>query len=284
MEVGSAPIILDVALHVRGSRNGVIPDGAEVASGDHLQVEITTSRDAHLHIAFCNRDQQLTVYPETGSILIKANTPTFAPERGRALALDSNAGPEALYVIVSQLDGKDPRLAAAIATTRPGGGRMECGRQLRAVLPKKKPSPEHRAPIIKPSEAREPLDDEPASKGWAGATALDRRAPSTPRFMGTARKHPAPSIERGAYVIWRGAGGIAAGGEADGSSNTATDPAANGNPDTDGIAILRYGLNHIAAPKPPVTITTSSGPRSDPRRGDGRAGAGVPRRPAAGDR
>ena len=52
-----------------------------------------------------------------------------------------------------------------------------------------------------------------------------------PEVGARARKHPAPTVERGAFVVFQGDVGVAASSDADGND--------------DGIVILRYGLNHI---------------------------------------
>jgi len=258
-EVSSAPLILDVALHVRGSRTGVLPDGADIASGDRMQVEVVTSRDAHLHVAFCDRNQQIAVYPRTGSILARANEPTFAPSRAKEIVLDNNPGAEALYVIVSQHEADDPRLAAAIAEARPGGEAVDCGRRLRAAMVSDKPKQTPGKVTASHERAQRASVDAPGSqpalpdRGIARPSdAGEKRTPRGGRGAGAspvvvgaeARKHPAPRIERGAYVVFRGVVGVAAG------TDDGDDP--DGDADPDAIAILRYGLNHIAAPVLPA--------------------------------
>lgn len=232
MEVKLAPLVLDVALHVHGSRDGVLPDGSDVKSGDQMQVEVTTSVDARLHVAYCDKSQQLTLFPKKDGILVTANKPAFAPSQTGYVVLDNNTGPEALYVIVSHLAGDDPRLARAIAANRPGGDAADCGERIRGA-------------VVVPVMA----GVLPARRFIGGAKPMPRLAPGgrpqpgvrgvqtagedgKPREVGArARKHPAPTVERGAFVVFQGDVGVAAGADADGND--------------DGIVILRYGLNHL---------------------------------------
>ena len=232
MEVKLAPLVLDVALHVHGSRDGLLSDGSDVKSGDRMQVEVTTSVDARLHVAYCDKDQQLRLFPEKDGILVTANKPAFAPSQIGHIELDNNTGPEALYVIVSHLAGDDPRLAKAIAANRPGGDAADCGERIRgAVVDPAMTS----ARLVRRSIGGASTVSPPAPSGRPQPGAIGTHAigeDGEPHEVGArARKHPAPRIERGAFVVFQGDVGVAAGSDANGND--------------EGIVILRYGLNHI---------------------------------------
>jgi hypothetical protein len=224
-----ARLTFSVALHVRGSGSGILRNGDSVVSGDRMQLQIQASENANLYIAYCAEDGELAMFPQYGSIPAKAGEITYAPARDGEILLDDNTGPEALYVIVSRfpLEHSDPQLAAVIAATRHNEETADCGEHFRALgAERSSESPEPKN-TGKSSQAK-PVNKSPVDK-QAG-----KPSPSRPINKSTvdklASKPPDESIERaperGAYVIFNGGAGVAA--------------------DAAGIAIVRYGLRHIA--------------------------------------
>ena len=129
IHVESGPFTLQIGLRVRGSTEGPLRDGSTVASGDRIQVFARTTEDAHLYLAYCTANRELTVFPEYGSIFAPAGETTVAPGKEAVLLLDDHLGSEALYVILSRTDlaSAAPRLAAAIKHSQLGNPAASCG-------------------------------------------------------------------------------------------------------------------------------------------------------------
>jgi len=129
----AAPLVLQLSLHVQGSRNGVLRDGDTVASRDRIQVSVLTSEDAYLYLAYCSKDRKLDVFPVQGSIRTRAGKRAFAPDRAAAIVLDDNRGPEALYVIVSrsEIASTGQRFIKAAAASGPNEVATDCGTRAR---------------------------------------------------------------------------------------------------------------------------------------------------------
>jgi len=225
----AAPFILEATLHARRLQNGISialgerRDGDTVMSGDRMQLSIRTSEDAYLYLAFCSQlavdplYHGLTVFPPQGSIRVKANEITTAPDKAAEILLDDKPGQEALYLIFShvELSSADPRLAAAITAARQAGKAADCGERFQAKLvgPKGK------------HEARPRGGGDRPSAGLGSPAGPDRNDPM-PRGAPSEVGKPRVVLERGADIVWNGGFGV--------------------NGDETGIAILRYGLTHVA--------------------------------------
>jgi hypothetical protein len=90
MNVATAPLTLQIALLLRGSKEGPLGDGDTVVNGDLIQMSIQTSEDAHVYLAYCTANRDLTVFPEHGSVQTRAGEVTIAPGRGAHLVVDNN--------------------------------------------------------------------------------------------------------------------------------------------------------------------------------------------------
>jgi len=201
------PFTLEVTPRLSGSRDIILRSGDHLVSRDKIRVEVKVSLDAHLYLGYCDRNRQLAISPEQGSLEARAGETTFAPARNRAIALDDQTGPEVLYVIASRqrLELADPELAEALFKARPGAASAECGAQLKQVLEKKKPPPG-------PPQTWNP---EPVEEDR-----ISRLPPPS-----NAERHP--DLERGGYITSEDTGEISAGG------------------DRDGIVVLRYSFTHV---------------------------------------
>lgn len=243
MEIATVPLTLKIGLQLSGSREGPLRDGDTVVDGDHIQISIQTSEDAYLYLAYCNANRQLDVYPEYGGLRTRAGEGASPP----ALTLDTNAGPEALYVILSrgELASADPRLAKAIRAAQPGGVAADCG-----ALTAAGPGPEAKqggaadAPrAVELAAAPRKAPPEPAKeaagrrglglagKDGDGKDGGDTIAAARPqrRIVVAPGPRPVVTIERGMYVGQNGVAEITA------------------KADVNGVAILRYRFQHVAA-------------------------------------
>jgi Domain of unknown function (DUF4384) len=235
MTAVSAPLTLQIGLRIRGSKDGPLADGDTVMKGDRIQVLAQTTEDAHLYLAYCTANRELTVFPTQGSILAPAGATTVAPGKEAYLMLDDHAGVEVLYVILSRTDlaGADPRLAEAIKVAQPGEPAADCGPRFEAMVTSssaaESPS-EHAGPArakdpgTKSSPARSGDGSRRSSQGSKGRRSVHRgmtRAGEANRQLAT--------IERGIYVSQDGLAEVTA--HADGN----------------GIAILRYRFQHVVA-------------------------------------
>lgn len=138
IDVQPGQLGFDHSLQVRRSATGVpheLRDGDKLISGDRIRVTVQTSVDAYLYLAFCSH-HGITLYPAQGGIRTRAGVLMIAPPGGGELVIDDEPGSEVLYVVVStsELSVADPRLAAALATTRPGNTAQDCGPALDASL------------------------------------------------------------------------------------------------------------------------------------------------------
>ena len=237
-------------------------------TGDRIQVFAQTTEDAHMYLAFCAEDRNLTVFPPHGSIFTPAGTTTVAPGKDASLVVDDHLGSETVYVILSRADlvSTDPRLADAIHAAQSGGAAADCGPRFQLAVttdalvdasgahpepaPKSTDSSTRPRPgtsdddslAKRPAAMRSPVRgagqrppqdprDEPRPIGNAGAGG--RGDPSL-RHTSSADgdEPPVVTVERGMYV---GRNGLA---------EVTTSADANG------IAILRYRFNHVAVPRP----------------------------------
>jgi hypothetical protein len=232
-----APFILDATLHVRRLENGVsvargeLHDGDTVMSGDRIQIFLRTTRDAHLYLAYCSQQTAnpqypgLVVYPPQGSIAVKADQTTIVPDRAAEIVFDNNPGRESLYLILSrtELPFADPHIADAIAAARHGTATTDCGDPLHIAnrgAPKvtKKTS----------GKAGGAVGSGSGSGAGAGAASL---LPQKALVVSTATGEPLLDPTRGGEVVWM-----------DGVFGGA-------NPAATGLLVLRYGLQHIEAPR-----------------------------------
>lgn len=228
----AAPLgfVLESVLRARRIRRGQptlhfeLRNGDTVLSGDRLQVSIRTSRDAHLHVAFCSQQGKdprypgLKVFPDSGAIRARAHQTTIAPDPAAEIVLDDKPGQESLYLILSrsELSSSDSELAQVIATARQGNQSVDCGPSFRdKVSGPRKDSSGAGARSGKSSRARRP----------AASTTGARRSQRTE----LSEEDPIVEIQRGGDVVWNN--GVPMGVDAD----------------PDGIVILRYGLTHVAA-------------------------------------
>jgi len=212
LRVESAPFTLQIGLLVHGSTDGPLRDGSTIASGDRIQVFARTTEDAHLYLAYCTANRDLTVFPDYGSIVTPAGALTVAPGNEAALLVDDHLGTEALYVILSRTDlaSADPRLAAAIKNSRLGDPAANCNAGFQTA-------------VARPATRGAPA----TSRAGEGAHARRSRGAMRPDDD----EPPVVTIERGMYVNQNGLGEV----------TTRTD--------ANGIAILHYRFQHVAAPR-----------------------------------
>lgn len=220
--------VLESALRARRLHRGQpdllleLGNGATVIHKDRLQIATRTSSDAYLYLAFCSQHASdprfggLKVFPDHGAIRVRAYETTIAPDRAAEIVLDDQPGQETLYLIFSrvELSRADSELAEAIAAARRGSA--DCGQ------------PFHAAPLG-PARAPGP------ARVWSGKPGAAGRRPAPDTTRGKPRA-PAPEddpvveIQRGGDIVWND--GAPVGVDAD----------------PDGIVILRFALNHVAAP------------------------------------
>jgi len=244
----------DHSLQVRRSENGVphdLHDGDTAMTGDRIHVSIQTSKDAYLYLAFCAH-QALTVYPQ-GGIRTRAGSLMFAPDN--ALILDSDPGPEVLYVILSrrEISIADPKLADALAAKRPTSMPTDCGPSLESKLAKKlTPSTTSvlRGELLRKKPMAPP--DAPNGQGRSNAAITTSTGPvsgSSGRkrppmhteepSLRIANPPPDPDFERNpGNIVWYGRDG-------------ATGPADVVAADEDGIAVVRHTFMHVPLASPP---------------------------------
>lgn len=238
-----APFVLDARLRGRRVQHGrsvTIDDvrtGDTVIDGDQLQLSVRTSRDGYLYLAFCSQHAKdpryhgLAIFPETGTIRLIAHEITIAPGAAAAIAVDHKPGRETLYVIMSrsELPSADGDLSDAIAAAR-RGQRSDCGASFRqAVAGSHRKHPPHEVRFDGGSPPSEPA---------SGSTGGVHRRPAAPSgaapvvdILRTPGK-PDAEIERGVKIeSYEGSG-----------SGVDADP--------DGIIVLRYELEHVAASDP----------------------------------
>lgn len=237
--VPGEPFILEATLHVRRLENGIsvsrgeVRDGGTVMSGDRIQIFVRTTRDAHLYLAYCSQQAAdprypgLMVFPPQGSIPVKANDVAIAPDRAAEIVLDNNLGPESLYLILSRIDlpVADPRVADAIAAARRGTATGDCGDPLHLA---DRGAPKVAKKVKKPNRAVAPVSGFNSSSGTGAAA----RPPSAALVVSTETGEPILDPTRGGEVVWM-----------NGSFGGA-------NPASPGLVVLRYGLQHIATPRP----------------------------------
>jgi hypothetical protein len=263
MTIERPPFTLQIGLRIHGSREGPLSDGDTVVTGDRIQVFAQTTEGAHLYLAFCTEDRNLFVFPSHGSISTPAGTTTVAPGKDASLVVDDHLGSETLYVVLSRADlvSTDPRLADAIHAAQRGGVAADCGPHFqRAVTtgPMAEASEAHpgpapestgsstrpgtsdgdslaKRPVAMRSPVREPgrrppqaPRDSPRRIGSPSAG-----APGDPPHRHTSStdddERPLVTIERSMYVGQNGLAEVTT------------------NADANGIAILRYRFQHVAA-------------------------------------
>jgi len=133
------------------------------------------------------------------------------------IVVDDKPGQEALYLIFSriELSRADPRLAEAVTTARQAGKAAECGEHFRTAL-------------TGPPHSSKPERSPPQREGGSSAGSDSRSAPGgKPPILPPEGGKPIVDIERGGDIGWNGGFGVTG--------------------DFTGIAILRYGLTHMAA-------------------------------------
>ncbi len=264
MGVESAPLTTQIELRVRGSKDGSLSDGDMVVNGDRIQILAQTTEDAHLYLVYCTGNRELTVFPTYGSIPTLAGAITVAPGKEASLILDDHLGSEVLYVIISRTDlaSADPRLAAALRSSQVDEPAAACGRRFQTVVTtsataeppatRVEPTPESTDSNtrMRPSRSddgslttRSALTSgphkpkQPTSRAIAGAKGSnsDAGAPVEPfqRGMVSAEddERPLVTIERGMHASQNGLAEVTV------------------NADANGIAVLRYRFNHVAAPR-----------------------------------
>jgi hypothetical protein len=222
-EVQYGPNDLRVALRINGVARGGFRDGELVRSGDHLQLTIQTREASHVYLAYCTRDRELAWFPPRGSVVTRPDEAVIAPAPNAAIVLDDNLGPEVLYVVVSrsELSLADPELGKAVERARGGGSAADCGealgdrrRESRSKGARQRP---RAAPQARPAAPRDRAKAVEVSA--ATAYAPDEEPERAPRPVG---------LVRGGALRWD-----------DLEQATAT-------VDASGIAILRYGFEHVA--------------------------------------
>jgi Domain of unknown function (DUF4384) len=202
----SSELTLEVTPSVSGLRHATLRSGDQVVSGDGIQIAVKPTTDAHVYVAYCDRNHQLAIFPSVGSIEAKAGMVTYAPARNANIVLDDQVGPEVLYVIASRrpLDVADPALAAAIA--RAGQDpRAECGAPFDRALDQGRSAEVH---------------DAPASPAPPGRPRPPHASPP--------RVPPPADLQRGGFLRWGAMGTVSADG------------------DRDDIVVLRYAFLHVA--------------------------------------
>jgi hypothetical protein len=218
--------VLESTLRVRRLHRGQrdllleLGNGATVIDRDRLKIATRTSSDAYLYVAFCSQHASdprlagLKVFPDHGAIRVRANETTIAPDRAAEIVLDDQPGKETLYLIFSrvELSRADSELADAIAAARRGSQSVDCGQPFA-----RPPSPAH--------------DSRPVRvwSGKPGKGPAPGKAPGQPTAAAP-EDDPVIEIQRGGDIVWND--GAPVGVDAD----------------SDGIVILRFALNHAAAP------------------------------------
>lgn len=247
MKAEIAPLALQLALHLRGSKDGPLGNGDTVVNGDRIKVSVQTSEDAHLYLAYCTSDRVLAVYPNYGSVRTRAGEVTTPPAD---LVLDTNTGPEALYVILSrsELSSADPKLAYALHASQQWDANIDCGggdlftgaTAGSTAAPGAKPGSRPGAGATHgPAPARRPGEPPALANGPAGGALASRAEAGAPvaRPGGSMAVVPddAPpplvTIERGMYMSQSGAAEVSV------------------RADANGIAVLRYRFQHVAPPR-----------------------------------
>jgi hypothetical protein len=221
--------VLESALRARRLHRGQpdllleLGNGMTVIHGDRLQIATRTSSDAYLYLAFCSQHASdprfagLKVFPDRGAIRVRAYETTIAPDRAAEIVLDDQPGQEMLYLIFSrvELSRADSELADAIAAARRGSQSADCGQ------------PFHAAP---PGRARDPGP----ARVWSGKPRAAGQPPASGNTRGKPKAtapedDPVVEIQRGGDIVWNDGAPV----------GVDTDP--------DGIVILRFALNHVAA-------------------------------------
>lgn len=221
IEVG---FIVESALRARRPRRGQpdllleLGNGATAIDGDRLQIQVRTSRDAYLYLAFCSQHASdpryagLVVFPDRGAIRVTAFETTVAPNPAAEIVLDNQPGQESLYLIFSriELSRADTELADAIAAARQGNQTTDCGAALKTTP-------------ARSTAAGKPL------RVWNGKPTSPKRRSARNSELRPRDDDPVVEIQRGGDIVWK-----------------------HGEPvgldaDPDGIVVLRFGLNHVAA-------------------------------------
>lgn len=248
LEIQPGQLGFDHSLQVRTSLTGIpheLRSGDTVKTGDRILVQVQTSVDAYLYLAFCST-KGLEVYPPQGGVRARAGVLASLPE-GFDLVVDKAPGTEVLYVIASAADlpTADPRLVAALASKRPGGHtEQDCGPTFEASLgaPASAPSPPASASISKPATAPAPhvIRGRSIAKRPAPVSAVADALTTSSR---TPPRPPDPDFVRSpGDIVWylddeeRGPGSPARVGSA--PQVTAAD--------SSGIAIVRHVFTHVA--------------------------------------
>ncbi len=242
---GSGDLTLEVTPTLSGSRRAVLRPGDEVVSGDGIQIAVKPAIDAHVYVAYCDRDRRLTIFPRDGSVAARAGTITYIPSEEGHIILDDQVGPEVLYVIASRrpLDVADPDLAAALSRARPDTA-AECGEPFDRVIhgdtqrlteagasePPERPDEPSASPVAPAAAA-------PSSRLAVPPVAPPRLAETpppgaSPSKRAGSRLPPPVTLERGAFIRWGASGNVSAGG------------------DRNDIVVLRYGFTHVARHAP----------------------------------
>lgn len=266
--VESAPFTLQIGLRIHGSKEGALSDGDEVMNGDRIQVFAQTAEDAHMYLAFCTVDRNIVIFPPHGSISTPAGTTTVAPGKDASLVVDDHLGSETLYVILSRavLVSTDPRLADALHAAQSGKAAADCAPRFQRAVTTGSPA---EAPEAHPGPAPERTDSSTRPRpGTSDEDSLAKRSVAMrPLVRGAGRRPPQDPRDRPPRIGDAGAGvpgdpplrhvnsaddderplvtierGVSVG--QDGLAEVTTQADANG------IAILRYRFNHIAAPRP----------------------------------
>lgn len=222
----SAPFVLEARLRASRIQNGrpitfdELHSGDTVMDGDRLQFSVRTSKDAYLYLAFCSnyaedpRYHGLSIFPDSGSIRMRANETMTVPTATGGIALDDKPGRETLYLILSQaeLSHADAGLADVIDAARRGHDAIDCGAPLHA-------------PVAAPTR-KSSLDRKSGSNKSRSPTSSPEPERPTAHPADPDAGKPPVGIERGGQIVL-------------------ADPAQPGDAaDPDGIVILRYELKH----------------------------------------
>lgn len=222
-EVQYGPIDLRVALRINGVGRGAFRDGELVRSGDHLQLTLQTREASHVYLAYCTKDRELAWFPPRGSIATRPDEAVIAPAPNAAIVLDDNLGAEVLYVVVSgsELSLADPALGKAVERARSGRSAADCGQTFGDRRGEGPSKGTRRRPKAAPRELPAAPRDRAKAAEASGASAYSpaEEPEREPRPVG---------LVRGGSLRWD-----------DLEQVTAT-------VDASGIAILRYGFEHVA--------------------------------------
>lgn len=253
------PFVLEHHLHARRTirddsvtLDDVVTGQSILVDGDRLQLEIQTSENGYLYLAFCSRHDTgpryhgLSVFPAQGGQALMANVAQIMPSTVDEIVLDNQPGSEIIFVIVSktELSRADSRLADILDGARQGVASAECRSFQQAV--------------VAPPPKAVPSAGKPTFRGRMAPAVASPIAPGGPAEPPARR--PEARIERGVDIVFN-PGLVSAN---SGVPSAATSPAAQnqpaGNPrknqplrgidaDAGGIVVLRYEFRHVARTK-----------------------------------